>query len=181
LLLLYADSLTTNMLKSGWMRLWIVTTALLFVTTLVAASVYVWGRDVSYRFVTVSIADTVEPQDRQLAERMKQEATAKTFTGKFPYSPLLTLESLAKRKAVTQVSVEWLEPSGWSSKDHDEIDIFNQSDIKASEIIRRVSHCVHRARLHEAILLVIAVIAVSAAVLAVGIGVTWIRKGFAAQ
>jgi hypothetical protein len=170
------------MLKSGWIRLWIVVPALLFVTTLVASSVYVWGRDVSYRFVTVSIADTAEPQDRQLAERMKQEVTTKTFTGQFQYSPVLTLEDLARRSVVTQVSIEWREPSGWSSKEHDEIDILNQGDIKASEIIRRVSHYVHRARLHHAIsLLFISVIAASAAVLAVGIGVAWIRRGFSAH
>src|SRR6266705_3568010 len=169
------------MLKSGWIRLWIVLTAALFMSGLVASCIYVWGRDVSYRLVTITIADAATPQDRELAESMKQQATTKTFTGQFQYSPLLTLESLAKRSAVTQISVEWLEPSGWSSRDHDEIDIFNERDIKAAEIIARVSHYVHRARLRRAVFFLVSVIGGSTAVMVLGIGIAWIRRGFATQ
>jgi hypothetical protein len=164
------------MLKSGWIRLWIVLTCLLLIGTLVASSFYVWGRDVSYSFVTVSIADTANAQDRQLAESVKQEATTKTFTGRLRYSPLLTLEALARRGVVTQVAFQWLEPSGWSDKDHDELDLLNESEIRTSEIIHRVSAHVHRARLRQALVFVVFALAVSIATLALGMGVAWIRQ-----
>jgi hypothetical protein len=151
----------------------------MLVSTLVASSIYVWGREVSYSFVSVSIADTASPEYRQLAESVKKEATTKTFTGQFQYSPLLTLESLAKHGAVTQVGVQWLEPTGWSFTDHDELDVFNKSEITASDIIGRVSSYVHRARLRRAALFVGSAVAVSLAVLMLGIGVAWIRRGFA--
>jgi hypothetical protein len=104
------------MLKTGWIRLWIVLTCLVLLITVVTSSFYVWRRDVCYRFITVTIADTASTNDRQLAESIREETTTKIFTGKYTYSPLLTLEGLAKRGAVTQVGVEWLEPDGWSFK-----------------------------------------------------------------
>ena len=103
-----------RMLKSGWLRLWIVATCSLLVTALTASAIYVWGTPIEYRFFTVSISDQASPDDRKLAESMKQEATTKTFKGEIEYSPVLTLEDLAKRGVVTQVTFQWLEPSGWS-------------------------------------------------------------------
>jgi hypothetical protein len=96
------------------------------------------------------------------------------------YSPVLTLEGLAQRGAVTQVTFQWLEPSGWSDKKHAEIDILNGHEIKASEAIRRVSSHVHRARLRYAAVCIAAVLVLSMAVLLLGVGVAWIRRGFAA-
>jgi hypothetical protein len=161
------------------MRLWVVATCSLLVATLVASAIYVWTAPVAYTFVTVSIADEVAPQDRKLAESVKQEATTKIFTGDTQYSPVLTLEDLAKRGAVTQVAFQWLEPSGWSEKEHNEIDILDRRQIKTSEVIRRASSYVHRARLRRAVTYVVAVMPVSIAALLIGIGVAWIRRGFA--
>jgi hypothetical protein len=169
------------MFKSGWIRLWLVLTGLLLLGTVVASSFYVWVPDIRYRFVTVSIADIADVQDRHPAESIKQEVMTKTFTGDFETSPLLTLEGLAKRHAVTQVAFEWLEPSGWSSRAHEEIDLLNNSDIQRSEIIARTSNHVHRARLRRALLFVPLAVAVSIAALALGIGVAWIRMGFTSR
>ena len=95
------------MLKTGWIRLWIVLTCLVLLTTIVMSSFYVWGRDVCYRFISVTIADTASTDDRQLAERIYEEGTTKIFTGKYRYSPpLLTLEALAKRRKDPSVLAE---------------------------------------------------------------------------
>ena len=169
------------MLHSGWIRLWIVLTCVLLVSVAVASSFFVWGSDVSYTFVTVTIADSASPEDRQLAESVKQEATTKIFTGQIQYSPILTLETLARHGAVTQVGVQWLEPTGWSFKDHDQLDVFDKSEIKATEIIGRVSAFVHHARLRRAAVFLATAFAASVATLMIGIGVSWIRKGFAKQ
>jgi hypothetical protein len=153
----------------------------LLVGALVASIYYVWGLDVYYTFESVSIANTAEPQDRQLAEIMKQEATAKTFSGQFQYSPLLTLEDLARRGVVTQVAVQWLEPNGWSFTDHNELDVFDKSEIRASEIIDRVSANVHRARIRRTVWFLAPALTACVATLALGIGVAWVRRGFAKQ
>ena len=150
----------------------------MLVGIVVASSFYVWGRDVAYSFVSVTIADTAKPEDRQLAESVKQEATTKTFTGQFQYSPLLTLEYLAARGAVTQVGVQWLEPDGWSFKSRDFLDVFEKSEITASEMISRVSGHVHRARLRRTVWFLAFAFGACVATLALGIGVAWIRRGF---
>jgi hypothetical protein len=169
------------MFKSGWIRLWVVATCSLLVVAVVTSAIYVWGYPVSYTFFTISIADEATAQDRTLAESEKKDAITKTFTGGFPYSTVVTLEDLAKRGAVTQVSFQWLEPSGWSEKEHNAIDILNGREIKLSEVIRRVSSYVHRARLRHAAVYIAAVAALSIAVLLLGVGVAWIRRGFAAR
>jgi hypothetical protein len=170
------------MLKTGWLRLWIVAMCSILVAALTASAIYVWGTPIAYRFVTVSISDQASPEDRKLAESMKQEAITKTFQGKIEYSPVLTLEDLAKRGVVTQVSFQWLEPSGWSGDEHDQIDIvWNREEIKTSEIIRRASRNIHRARVRRAATYVSPVLPVCVAALLLGVGVAWIRKGVAAS
>jgi hypothetical protein len=134
-----------RMFKSGWIRLWVVATCSLLIAAVVVAAIYVWGQPVKYTFFTISIADEATAQDRTLAESMKERAITTTFTGGSQYSTVLTLESLADRGAVTQVTFQWLEPTGWPDKEHDEIDILNGREIEASEVIRRVSFHVHRA------------------------------------
>lgn len=167
------------MFKSGWIRLWIVLTCLVLVSTAIVSGIYVWGRDVSYTFVSVTIADTASPEDRQLAESVKQEATTKTFTGQLQYSPILTLESLAGRGAVTQVGVQWLEPGGWSFRDRDFLDVFDKKEITALEMIGRVSGHVHRARLRRTVWFLVFAVSACAVTLTLGVGVAWIRRGFA--
>ena len=167
-------------LKSGWVRLWIVATCALLVGALTASAIYVWGIPIAYRFVTVSVSDQGSPDDLKLAESMTQKGTTRTFQGEIEYSPVLTLEGLAKRGVVTQVAFQWLEPTGWSGDDHDQIDILNGHEIKASELIRRVSWYVHRARLRRAGVALADVVAFSIAALLLGIGVAWAKRGFAA-
>jgi hypothetical protein len=166
------------MFKSGWMRLWLVLSVVLLTGVSIASAYYVWGRAACYRFVTVSVADNPQQQDRQLAENVKQETTTKTFCGSFQYSPLLTLEALAQHGVVTQIGLQWLEPSGWSFNDHDTLEVLNKSEIKASEIIGRASAYVHHARLLYVVWFIVAALLMSLASLAVGFGTAWVRRGF---
>ena len=101
--------LADRMFKSGWMRLWAVATCSLLVAAVVASAVYVWAAPFAYTFVTVNIADDAVPHDRKLAESVKQEATTKIFTGDIQYSPVLTLEDLAKQRIirVTSAHAHW--------------------------------------------------------------------------
>jgi len=167
------------MFKNGWLRLWVVLTGVLVVGVTVVSANYVWGTDACYSFVSVSVADNIKQQDRELTDHVKREATTKTFCGKGQYSTLLTLEDLARRGAVTQVGFQWLEPGGWSFKDHDYLDILNGSEIEASEIISHASTYVYRARFFEIVWLIAAALSVSPFALALGVGIAWIRRGFA--
>jgi hypothetical protein len=161
------------MFKHRWIRLWILVTG---VGAVIAWSIYIWGPSVRYRFVNVSIADTASPEDRQLAQSMRQEASTNTFVGYFQYPSLLAFEDLAKRGAVTQVSFQWLEPGGWSFTEHDKLAVLDKGDIKASAIIGQVSRFVHRARLLRGTLFLVAALAAS---VIVGLGIARMRRGIA--
>jgi hypothetical protein len=171
------------MFNNGWMRLWLVATAILLGTVAIAGAYYVWGRDACYSFVSVSVvaADNVSQADKQLAEAQKTAATSKTFCGTTEWSTLLTLESLARRGVVNQVSFQWLEPSGWSFSDRDTLDILNTSEITTKEIINRAAGYVQHARLMRALWWVGTCLCLSVAVLLMGLGVAWIRSGFASS
>lgn len=166
------------LMSSGWFRLWVVVSCILLIATACASAYYVWGRDACYTFVTVSTADNLGSDDLRLAEAMRKEATERTFCGTAEPSPLLTLEDLAKRGVVTQVGVSWLEPSGWSSNDLGTIDVIERQDVKAAEIISRASGYVHSARLRNAVWFLAAAAAISVAMLALGIAVRWVHRGF---
>jgi hypothetical protein len=136
---------------SGWMRLWLVSTAILLGGVAIAGAYYVWGTDACYTFDSVSVhAENASEADKQLVAFIKKAATTNTFCGTTQWSTLLTLEDLAHRGLVQQVAFQWLEPSGWSLK-LDKLDILNTSEITTKEIIRRVTQYVQHARLMSAL------------------------------
>jgi len=69
------------MFKSRWVRLWVVASIVWLVGVGAAAAYYVWGRDACFTFETVSIADDSTPQDKTLAESIKNELTTKVLCG----------------------------------------------------------------------------------------------------
>jgi len=146
--------------------------------TLSASAYYVWGKDACYTFVSVSIADNTSNDDRQLAETVRKEATERTFCGAAEYSPLLTLEELAKRGVVTQVGVSWLEPGGWSFEKFNTLDVIEKQNVKAAEIISLASGYVRSARLRNARWFLATAVGTSLAMLALGIAVRWVHRGF---
>ena len=166
------------MFKSGWARLWAVLSGALIVVALVYSAYYVWGVDACYSFMTISTADNIKPTDKEVVEGMRQEIATKIFCGKTQYSIPITLEQLARRKVVTQIGFQWLEPSGWVFEKRETLDVLDGDDIKALTIIDNVSSYVHKARLLVVALWVIAAISASIALLLIGLGVAWVRKGF---
>jgi hypothetical protein len=171
------------MFKSGWVRLWVVVSIVWLVGIGVLAAYYVWGRDACFNFESVSIADAREfviaPQDKTLAESIKNEVTTKVLCGTAATSPLLTLEGLAERGAVKQVAFQWLGPQGWSMPASGWLDIADGDQIQAAEIIHRVSADVHRARLWYLLGPLVAALILPPILLLLGIGIAWVRRGFA--
>lgn len=165
-------------MKNGWFRLWIVLSCILLLGSVICSAYSIFGKEACYTFVTIGIADSAHQEDRQLAEAIKKEVTEKTFCSTTQHSALLTLEYLAKRGAVTQVGLSWLEPNGWSFKDHDMLDVIEGKEIKATEIISRMSSYVRGVRIHDAMWFVAAAIGVSFAILLLGFAVSWVRRGF---
>ena len=165
-------------MKNGWFRLWVVLSSVLVVGVLFVSAYYVLGKEACYTFVSVSIADNARQEDQQLAKAIRKEATERIFCGTTEYSPVLTLEGLAKRGAVTQVGVSWLEPNGWSFKDHDMLDVLESNEIKTTEIMSRVSSYVRSARLRHVAWFVAAAFFASLAILILGLAVGWVRRGF---
>ena len=166
------------MLKSGWLRLWVLLSGVSLLAVAIASATYVWGIDACYRFATVSVGDNIRRQDRELGEQVKRDAMTMTICGKAEYSTLLALEDLASRGVVTQVGLRWLE-SRKRSRDHGELIVLDGNEIKASAIIKEVSHYVRRARFRKVRWLMLAALSGSAFALALGVGVAWIRRGFA--
>ena len=164
------------MFKSEWMRLWIFLTAMLLFGVTVVSAFYIWGSDVCYRFVTFTIADDVQLHDRQIAEAVERECFSKTFCGDVQTSVLLNLETLSKRGLVKQVGLQWYEPKGWSYDELNMIDKLNNGEITASRIFSEVSGFVYKARLRRAVFFVVASLAMSLIVLAIGHGIAWVRN-----
>jgi hypothetical protein len=98
--------------------------------------------------------------------------------GTTQWSTLLTLEDLAHRGLVEQVAFQWLEPSGWALE-RDTLDILNTTEITTEEIIRRVTQYVQHARLMSALWWMSASLCLAVVVLLVGLGIAWVRRGFA--
>ncbi len=134
------------MLSSGWIRLWIVCSAIWFVATSAGLAYSVYGGDICYNFISVSTPKDVPNDQRKFLDDLIQEAKAKPLCGTFSYSTPLTLEQLAKKGRVTQVGIQWLEPNGWSFNDHDYLDVLDGHQITVRGITRRVARHVHYAR-----------------------------------
>jgi hypothetical protein len=101
------DDGSGGMFDRGWMRLWLVATAVLLGGVAIAAAYYVRGVDACYRFVSVSVAaDKASQADQQLVDSVKNDATTKVFCGTTEWSTVLTLEGLAQRGVVTQVGFQ---------------------------------------------------------------------------
>ena len=167
------------MFKSGWVRLWVVASIVWLVGVGVLAAYYVWGRDVCNTFESIYIADDITPQDKTLAESIKNELTTKVLCGTAATSPLLTLEGLAERGAVKQAAFQWLGPQGWSMPASGWIDVVDGDQIKAGEIVHRVSDDGHRARLRNLLGPLVAALILPPILLLLGIGIAWVRRGFA--
>jgi hypothetical protein len=165
------------MFSNGWVRLWILFTTVLLTVTFIVFAYDVWGMDVCYGFVSVSIVDNPQAQYLQLAENIKGEATTKTFCGKSTNSILLTLESLAQHNVVTQIGLQWLEPNGWSF-DHDTLDVLNDNEITAKNIIDLASTHTYKARLLSIWRTFVVIIFADLFLLAFGFGIAWVKKGF---
>jgi len=93
----------------------------------------------------------------------------------------LTLEGLAERGAVKQAAFQWLGPQGWSMPASGWIDIVDGDQIKAAEIVHRVSDDVHRARLRNLLGPLVAALILPPILLLLGIGIAWVRRGFASK
>ncbi len=165
-------------MKNGWFRLWVVLSITLVIGVLSVSAYYVWWKEACYTFVTVGIDDNAGQENRQLAEAIRKEATKRTFCGTTQYSLILTLEDLAKRGAIKQVAVSWLEPNAWTFKDHDMLHVIEKENIKTAEIISRVSGYVRSARMRYVAWFVAASVFTSIAILAFGFAFAWVRRGF---
>lgn len=166
------------MFKNGWVRLWLVASLVAFTIFALYNIYWIWVQPICYKFVSVSVTERGSPQDQDLAEHVREEATTRTFCGKTRYSALLTIESLARKGIVSQVGVQWREPSGWSFTDSDFLDVLDGAEIKASQIVDRVASYVYMARLRHIALPALSILLTSGLILLLGCGVAWIRRGF---
>lgn len=170
---------TGSVLSSGWFRLWIVAVAMLSVVVSAIAAYTIWGEDACYRYVSISTKrGFVSVEDMELIDRLQEEANSRVYCGSTQYSMLITLEQLAKKGLVAQIGIQWREPRGWTYSDFEVLDILESRDINAETLIRRVHEYVRDARVRSVIPWGISVVVVSLAVLLVGLGVAWVRRGF---
>lgn len=167
------------MLSSGWFRLWIVAVAAVSVAMSAIAAYSIWGQDACYRYITISTKNGfVALEDSEVIDHLRKEADSREYCGKTQYSILITLEQLAKKGVVTQIGIQWREPRGWTFSDFELLDILESKDITAEILLKRVQQYVHDARVRSFIPWGIDVAIVSLAVLLLGLGVGWVRRGF---
>ena len=162
------------MLRNGWIRLWIVASGFLIAGTACVSAYYVWGQEACYKFESVSPSESLSDPDQNLFDHIKSETVSKQFCGSSLVSPLLTIEDMAQRGAITQVGLEWLKPSGWSMASSSELEVLDGKEIKASTIINHMSQYAQRARLPFMGWAISIAIAISFAVLLVGLSIAWV-------
>src|SRR5258708_7464230 len=104
----------SNVLRTGWFRLWVVAVLALFAALAPIAVYALWGQDVCYRYVSISTIDRLSAENTALVAGLRKETESRTYCGETQYSTLVTLEQLAKKGIVTQVGLQWQEPKGWS-------------------------------------------------------------------
>lgn len=166
------------MFKTGWLRLWVLLSALVLCAGLIWSAYFVWGADACRKFLTVSITETAAPDQRSLAQSIQSKFTSQPHCGWNVNSDFLTLDSLAKDGTVTQVAVEWLEPGGWTADTRGTIDILNGQDISGKELIARSTKYVREARLKYVGPLLATIVGLCIGALLLGLGVGWARAGF---
>ena len=89
----------------------------------------------------------------------------------------LNLKPEGKRGVVRGISFKWLGPEGWPEW----MAIRFGDQIKATEIIQSVSDDVHRARLWNLLGPLVAALILPPILLVLGIGIAWVRRGFASK
>jgi hypothetical protein len=164
-------------MNSGWLRLWIVISALIILGVSSVLAYEIWGRDSCYTFISVTIDEKSSPDDIELAESVRSEATSKRVCGNWRTSNLLTMEGLASRGVITQVGLSWLEPSGWAFE-NGMIGVIDGKEITAEEIINLVNSYVHKSRLKASYWILLSAIGFCLLALALGFAFSWIYKGF---
>ena len=166
------------MFKSGWVRLWAVLTFGSLVMVLAYSTYFVWGVDSCYRLMTIATAENLQPQDQRVIDSMREDIGARQFCGTDAFSTPLTLEQLAKRKIVTQIAYEWLEPAGWAFEKRETLDFLAGDQITVERISGNTSTYVRKARISVASIWILGVLLASAALLLLGLGISWVRQGF---
>lgn len=166
------------MFRSGWTRLWFFL-AIMSVILLAAVSwYYIWQVDACYKILTISTADNLSSENQKLLSSLREDASTRIFCGQNILSTPLTLEQLAKQKIVTQVGFQWLEPSGWVFEQRQTLDILSGQEITAKALAEKSSTYVRAARIQLVKVWVFGLFAFWAAILGLGIGIAWVRRGF---
>lgn len=167
--------------SSGWFRVWVVGVLTLFAVFLALAVYVLWGQATCYRFVTISALEKTSSENTVLVAHLQKETETRTYCGRTEFSALLTLEQLAKDGVVTQVGMQWQEPRGWSFSDLETLDILEPKEIRASLMHSRMHDYVFVARLRLLGVWLACLAAFSVALLLLGVGIAWVRRGFGAQ
>ena len=168
------------MLRSGWFRLWVFITCFMAGGVIALGCYQMWGKPACYRyaFITPSPGHPTA-EEVPVLNSIRQETNSRVYCGENQYSTLVTLEEWAKHGVVSQVTFQWQEPDGWSLSDFDRPDFLEGPEIRAQTLLDRVRENVQRARLRALRSLAIVAAAVSIALLVIGLGTAWVRRGFA--
>ena len=76
--------------------------------------------------------------------------------------------------------MQWQEPRGWSFGDFETLDVLEPEEIRVSVMLARMHEYVFSARLRLLGIWLAWFTAISIALLSLGIGIAWVRRGFAA-
>lgn len=166
------------MFRTGWMRLWAVLSAALIGATLAYGAYSIWGVDACYSLLSISTAEPIRLDDVKVVEGMREEIGKKIFCGATSYSTPLTLQMLARRKVVTQISFQWLEPSGWAFDTRETADVLDGQQITVQNMTDHVASYVHKARFILVAQWVGYALLTSIALLLIGHAIAWVRRGF---
>jgi len=167
-------------MNRGWWRLWLFLSTIWFFGWAVYGYSKIWLPAVCFSFASVSVAEKIPPDQKAHVEDTQKKARSGKICEDNTWPSLLNIEGLAKDKLVSQVGVQWLGPSGWSLE-RGTLDVFNEGEITSEIILRRITSIVYRERLEALYLTIVVVASIPFVFLLVGIGFSWVRKGFRAR
>ena len=107
-----------------------------------------------------------------------QFANGKVLCTNQTTTELVSLEAYAKQNGVTQVTIAWKEPHGWSNETQAMLDPLEAKEITVSRIQGDVAKFVHESRFYDLAYAMTIAALIPFVLLGLGFGIDWAVGGF---
>jgi hypothetical protein len=166
-------------IRRGLIRGWIVFTFFWCFSILAYSAWRVFEEPTCYAFDSITLNEGYKGEWTTYVRDLRQKLLdKKTICGGLVSTDLLSLESYAKEKAISQVAFGWKEPGGWSTETRAMLDVLDNDEITSSRITGDVDWFVRKARISAWVPCLIVMLSMPFLLSGIGAGVCWTAMGF---